>query len=131
MELADMQDLGSCAEMRWGSSPHTRTTTSGLTAFEKLQDHSFFYAASSQGGHGCLYAQTLPRLAGTASLESPSSDTVIVKAKLLASYGKVAPTLFASGFFRFTGSTGNTCICEFDIIIFFRQISVCFASGNC
>lgn len=50
MELADMQDLGSCAEMRWGSSPHTRTTTSGLTAFEKLQDHSFFYAASSQGG---------------------------------------------------------------------------------
>ena len=30
MELADMQDLGSCAEMRWGSSPHTRTTTSPL-----------------------------------------------------------------------------------------------------
>ena len=26
MELADMQDLGSCAEMRWGSNPHARTT---------------------------------------------------------------------------------------------------------
>ena len=91
----------------------------------------FFMQRVHRGGHGCLYAQTLPRLAGTASLESPSSDTVIVKAKLLTSYGKVAPTLFASGFFRFTGSTGNTCICEFDIIIFFRQISVCFASGNC
>ena len=25
MELADMQDLGSCAEMRWGSNPHART----------------------------------------------------------------------------------------------------------
>ena len=25
MELADMQDLGSCAAMRWGSSPHART----------------------------------------------------------------------------------------------------------
>ena len=25
MELADMQDLGSCAVMRWGSSPHART----------------------------------------------------------------------------------------------------------
>jgi hypothetical protein len=36
MELADMQDLGSCAEMRWGSSPHTRTMASVLTAFEKL-----------------------------------------------------------------------------------------------
>ena len=26
MELADMQDLGSCAAMRWGSNPHARTT---------------------------------------------------------------------------------------------------------
>ena len=26
MELADMQDLGSCAEMRWGSNPHARTS---------------------------------------------------------------------------------------------------------
>ncbi len=25
MKLADMQDLGSCAERRWGSNPHTRT----------------------------------------------------------------------------------------------------------
>ena len=25
MELADMQDLGSCAAMRWGSNPHART----------------------------------------------------------------------------------------------------------
>ena len=25
MELADMQDLGSCAVMRWGSNPHART----------------------------------------------------------------------------------------------------------
>ena len=50
MELVDMRDLGSRGVIRWGSSPHARTTTSGLTAFEKLQDHSFFYAASSQGG---------------------------------------------------------------------------------
>ena len=26
MELAAMQDLGSCAAMRWGSNPHARTT---------------------------------------------------------------------------------------------------------
>ena len=26
MELADMQDLGSCAAMRWGSNPHARTS---------------------------------------------------------------------------------------------------------
>ena len=25
MELADMQDLGSCVARRWGSSPHART----------------------------------------------------------------------------------------------------------
>ena len=25
MKLADMQDLGSCAVMRWGSNPHART----------------------------------------------------------------------------------------------------------
>ena len=35
-ELADVQDLGSCAARRVGSSPTTRTTASGLTAFEKL-----------------------------------------------------------------------------------------------
>ena len=29
MELADMQDLGSCAAMRWGSNPHARTTKIG------------------------------------------------------------------------------------------------------
>ena len=28
MELADMRDLGSRAAMRWGSSPHARTTSS-------------------------------------------------------------------------------------------------------
>ena len=27
MKLADMQDLGSCAARRWGSSPHARTTS--------------------------------------------------------------------------------------------------------
>lgn len=26
MELADMQDLGSCASRRWGSNPHARTS---------------------------------------------------------------------------------------------------------
>ena len=29
MELADMQDLGSCAAMRWGSNPHARTKKTG------------------------------------------------------------------------------------------------------
>ena len=34
MELADMQDLGSCAERRGGSSPFIRTSGSGVRGFE-------------------------------------------------------------------------------------------------
>lgn len=30
MELVDMQDLGSCAVMRWGSNPHARTNNPNL-----------------------------------------------------------------------------------------------------
>ena len=36
MELADMQDLGSCVERRGGSSPFIRTSRGVLTAFEML-----------------------------------------------------------------------------------------------
>ena len=42
MESADMQDLGSCAERRMGSSPFIRTSTVGLTVFETVGSAVFF-----------------------------------------------------------------------------------------
>lgn len=41
MELADMQDLGSCAAMRWGSNPHARTTILRQSIF--VDCRIFFY----------------------------------------------------------------------------------------
>ena len=41
MELADMQDLGSCAARRAGSSPVIRINT-GLRALDISSAHSFF-----------------------------------------------------------------------------------------
>ena len=40
MKLADMRDLGSRAERRWGSSPHIRTRKRGQKRFlvKKLRD---------------------------------------------------------------------------------------------
>ena len=40
MELADMRDLGSRAAMRWGSSPHARTSTSGQSPFGFVSGNS-------------------------------------------------------------------------------------------
>ena len=40
MELADMRDLGSRAAMRWGSSPHARTTTSAQSPFGFVSGNS-------------------------------------------------------------------------------------------
>ena len=37
MELADMRDLGSRAATRWGSNPHTRTTTQSEQVCETWQ----------------------------------------------------------------------------------------------
>lgn len=42
MELADMQDLGSCAAMRWGSNPHARTTKTGCFWSQKFQKQPVF-----------------------------------------------------------------------------------------
>ena len=45
MELADMQDLGSCAERYAGSSPAIRTSASVLIGFEySVRTLAFFYA---------------------------------------------------------------------------------------
>ena len=48
MELADMQDLGACAEMRWGSNPHARTkkTRQTVDAFRLSKKSSFCWAFS-------------------------------------------------------------------------------------
>ena len=39
-ELADVQDLGSCAERRVGSTPTTRTITNNLHFIEKVRRSS-------------------------------------------------------------------------------------------
>ena len=52
MELADMQDLGSCAAMRWGSNPHARTTILRQSIF--VDCRIFFYFSehlSREGNH--------------------------------------------------------------------------------
>ena len=41
MELADMQDLGSCAAMRWGSNPHARTISSVHNGHEVMNTRFF------------------------------------------------------------------------------------------
>ena len=48
MELADMQDLGSCAAMRWGSNPHARTTKERTFVYQgKVRSFFIFWGKNT------------------------------------------------------------------------------------